>query len=93
VVTAEVDEKLWYEHDRLTLLDVEEALDAPLDDPRWDIDEAHGGRVIAIGTCETYGRLFIALRPMDLEEGTWEVITAFPCEEEYWQRVMGDANE
>lgn len=92
LVLPEVEDKLWYEHNRLTQLDVEEALDDLLDEPRWDVSEEHGGRVIATGLSELHGRLFMSLRPLDLEAGRWSLITAFPCDEEYWQQELEREN-
>lgn len=85
----DVEEKLWYEHEQLTQLDVEEALDALVESPRWLCDDEHGARVGALGRSARSGSglLFIAIRPTGLP-GSWELITAFACEEDYWEQLL-----
>jgi hypothetical protein len=86
-IDDETEHKLWFEHEQLTQLDIEEALDNLEGEARWDLDPDHGGRVIALGFCEARGHIFVSLSPLDLERGTWSVISAFDCTPEYWARV------
>lgn len=74
----EVAEKLWNKH-LLSQRQVEEVIFAPISKPRWDVDEAHGGRIVIKGqTVEAKPRdVFVALRPVDIDSGVWACITAF----------------
>jgi hypothetical protein len=80
-----VVEKLWVEHE-LTQLDVESAIFSPETEPRWDVDDEHGGRVVLRG--QTLGHdpqiVYVALSLTDADRGVWTCITAFvPHDEEY----------
>jgi hypothetical protein len=81
-----VEEKLWAVH-KLTIWEVLQVVHDPeAEPPRWDDDPEHGGRVIVRGyTRGTAPRLvYVALRPIDWEEGVWGCITAFvPDDEDY----------
>lgn len=74
----EVAEKLWNKH-LLSQRQVEEVIFAPSSEPRWDVDEVHGGRIVIRGeTLEAKPRdVFVALRPVDIDAGVWACITAF----------------
>jgi hypothetical protein len=86
VFPPDVEEKLWTQH-KLTIWEVLQVVHDPEgEQPRWDVDPEHGGRVILRGqTRGTRPRLiYVSLGPVDLDEGTWVCITAFaPENEEY----------
>lgn len=77
--SPDVEEKLFNGH-RLTQWDVEHVIFDPANEPRWDVDPNHGGRLVIRGyTPEAEPRLiFVSLRPVDMDEGVWACITAFP---------------
>ena len=80
----EVAEKLWKEHS-VTEWEVRQLIhDEDAEPPRWDEDPEHGGRAIVRGfTRGTNSRMvYVALRPIDWERGTWAVITAFVPDDE-----------
>jgi hypothetical protein len=81
----EVVEKLWFEH-QLTQLDVEAAVFDPETEPRWDVDDEHGGRAVLRG--HTGGPeprvIYVSLSLTDPDTGAWTCITAFvPDDEDY----------
>jgi len=78
VFPPEVAEKLWVEH-QLTQWEVEAMVFDPDSDVRWDEDEIHGIRVIARGMVKRQPPLlvFASFRPLDVEAGLYECITAF----------------
>ncbi len=83
-----VVDKLWLVHG-LTQLDVETVIFDPAAEPRWDIDQAHGGRVIIRGSTSgpSPRSVFVALRPVDIDHGIWACITAFvPSDTTYADR-------
>ena len=69
-------------HHGVTLVDVEDALDAILDS-EWDDDPERGAAVVCLGsswTASEAGRrvIFVCLHPVDEEAGTWRLVTAYP---------------
>jgi hypothetical protein len=88
LIPPEVAEKLWIEH-QITEWEVRQLIhDEDAEAPRWDEDPVHGGRAIVRGFTRGTNpkRVYVALRPVDWEQGLWAVITAFvPEDEEYGQ--------
>lgn len=78
IMTIEIEEEIWERH-RLLRWDVESVVFDPASEARWDVDTKHGGRVVIRGlTHEPVPRpVFVALRPVDIDAGTWACITAF----------------
>ncbi|MGI8427130.1 MAG: hypothetical protein ACR2FO_07750 [Actinomycetota bacterium] len=76
--SPEVVEKIWMEHG-LSQRFVEEVAYSGESEGRWDFDEVHGIRVVVRGeTVEAVPRdTIVFLRPIDPENGIWDVITAF----------------
>jgi len=88
VFSPEVVQKLWEEH-RLTQDEVEEVIYDPTNDPRWDVDQIHGGRVVILGETKRTPprRLFVAIQLVDPGKGLWSCITAFePTSDEYGEQ-------
>jgi hypothetical protein len=78
-------DKLWFEHG-LTQADVEAAIFAPETEPRWDVDNEHGGRVVLRGYVPRPepNVAYISLALDDPVAGVWTCITAFiPDDEDY----------
>ena len=84
--TPEVEEKLWAEHE-LTTIEVRQVVhDEVAEAPRWEEHPEHWYRVIVRG--QTKGSnprmVYVALRPVDYDQGVWACITAFvPDDEDY----------
>lgn len=78
VFSPEVEDKLFHAHG-LTIWTVVAALLGPDSEARWDVDPAHGGRVVVRArTLEPRPRwIFAALRPLDVSGGVWSCITAY----------------
>jgi hypothetical protein len=63
LIDPDIEDKLFFGHDGLTQLDVEEALDDLVEAPRWDLSDEHGGRVLAMGRNGRQQYVFMSLRP------------------------------
>ena len=74
----EVVDKLFEEH-HLTQWEVEQVIFDPESEPRWDVDDEHGMRVIIRGALARNPprHVFVSLAALDPENGLWECITAF----------------
>jgi hypothetical protein len=73
-------EKLWSKH-KLEQWEVDDALDDPDAEPRWEHDPRHGRRVVVLGKTQEGREVFVALVAIDLPQGLWSCITAFEPEE------------
>ena len=74
--SEQVLDKLWRKHD-LEQWEVEEALDDPSAEPRWDTDPRHGRRLIVRAHTKGGRELFIVLVPIEASAGLWRCVTAF----------------
>ena len=90
IFPPDIEEKLWWKHGELAQVDVDEAIDNPIEDPRWDVDPLHGSRVLIVGDTTNFGTVFVALDPVDPERGVWSVRTAFPVDDGFLREKEGD---